>query len=283
MSRNGPKRPISPFRVFDFSYNTGQNLLPGIYLFKVQRERYILRFLLSSVPTTEMTDSYIIQSEDIASGCPGYMAPLEVKFSPNGKIFEEALFLSFKSEPFNVGDHVTFLFPDQTGKRQLYSIYLPEIDWNASPQSFITKLIDANENNSGKLSLEEQLRQERMRLFVEGISTYEWCDQVNNGFECMTFPLSGKIYYYKRNIHNSTDMNCMCMYEAQNGAAIDPHIAPNGTSVAYVINNDLYYQHVNGTNGQPPLVPPARLTHEADKEGISAGVADYVAQEEMHR
>ena len=32
-----------------------------------------------------MTDNYQIQSEDIAGGSPGYIAPLEVHFNPSGE------------------------------------------------------------------------------------------------------------------------------------------------------------------------------------------------------
>jgi hypothetical protein len=42
---------------------TRQNLLPGIYLFKVQRERYTLRFLLSSVPTVDRNDGFLYHSK----------------------------------------------------------------------------------------------------------------------------------------------------------------------------------------------------------------------------
>jgi hypothetical protein len=59
-------------------------------------------------------------------------------------------------------------------------------------RSLITRL-NADTANE-KLSLEEQLRRERMRLFVEGISTYEWNHSESDGEENILIPLGGKIY-----------------------------------------------------------------------------------------
>ena len=57
------------------------------------------------------------------------------------------------------------------------------------------------------------------------------------------------------------------------GPVYDPHLSPDGTMVAFVRDGDLWIASVGE--------PPRRLTHHP--EGFEYGVADFAAQEEMHR
>lgn len=104
------------------------------------------------------------------------------------------------------------------------------------------------------------------------------------------------------------------------GEAVDPHLSPNGSSVAFVINDDLYVMHIqlslvtpsslsvlqtlsqsmykafttttSSTSSTNPITASTtinttaiiiRLTWNGTKDGISCGLADFVAQEEMDR
>jgi dipeptidyl-peptidase-4 len=182
-------------------------------------------------------------------------------------------------------DQVTFLFPDGTGKRQLFCINLSDLNWDKDVTASIFKLIDPSESKE-ELSLEEQLRRERMRLFVEGISTYEWCNLLEaKQKQVILIPLNGKIFYFQHDIRPSSNpasenVEFHCVYEGNQGAAIDPHLAPNGEAVAFIINNDIHLQWLEGEKKEKGI---QRMTFEGDKEGCSAGIADYVAQEEMSR
>lgn len=158
-----------------------------------------------------MMASYSISSEDIASGAPGYIAPLNVAFSPDGRDSTNhdalpnsvAFFITTKKHCdyfhfyyLNIfllliaGSKLTYLFPDERGVRKVVAVELP-------PDSFATgggagmssdsadgcdmapfKLFDLSAE--GTMSLQEQLRRERMRLFTTGISSYEWCSHVSS-------------------------------------------------------------------------------------------------------
>eukprot|EP01034_Spumella_vulgaris_P021385 gene21385-27415_t len=60
------------------------------------------------------------------------------------------------------------------------------------------------------------------------------------------------------------------------GEAVDPHISPDGKLIAFVINDDLYVQAVSASI-------PVRLTVNGANKGVTCGLADFIAQEEMHR
>lgn len=193
---------------------------------------------------------YEFQSEDVASGMPGYIVPLSVCFSPNGK-------------------QLTYLFPDQTGKRTIFALELS--DTSATP----SKLFDTSSQGKESLTLEEQLRRERMRLFTEGISSYEWCSAADK--QCILIPLGGKLFLYDETVQEVSE-RCQMIYDGAVGAPLDPHLSPDGRSVAFVIKNNLYVHHFGQGNSQPQ-----QLTMDGSDEGISYAVADFIAQEEMSR
>lgn len=169
------------------------------------------------------------------------------------------------------------MFPDSTGKRQLFCIDVDKISWETGNISSY-KLIDSS-NSDEKLSLEEELRRERMRLFTEGISSYEWANEFDNrSHQLMLIPLGSKLYLYNDSVAKVYD-RCKLIYDGELGSAIDPHLSPDGNYVAFVINNDLYLQSLL-TSDSPS---PERLTCDGSFAGRSSGVADYIAQEEMDR
>ncbi len=171
---------------------------------------------------------------------------------------------------------MTYLFPDQTGKRQLFCIDVDNISWEPSRLQ-IYKLMDASKTDD-KLSLEEQLRRERMRLFTEGISSYEWAQEfVNDSHQLMLIPLGAKLFLYDDSV-TVVEERCKLIYDGSVGSAIDPHLSPDGKHVAFVINNDLYIQSLSVKDSKP-----VRLTCDGEFAGKSSGVADYIAQEEMNR
>ena len=203
----------------------------------------------------------MITSEDI-TGPVANLEPLNVQFNSEGSL-------------------CTFLYPDKkSGARQVQA---------CSPSSGfeVSKLIDTSFMNK-TLELEEQLRRERMRMFVTGVSTYEWCVRPDDCAEYMMIPMSGSVLLYEKETQQ-----LRCVYDGSMGAAIDPHVSPAVDSVAFIIGRDLYIQHLNTRKvfaGEPPSDPmasvcqaPMRLTKSGDEPGVSCGVADYVAQEEMDR
>lgn len=143
---------------------------------------------------------------------------------------------------------------------------------------------------SGGLSLQEQLRRERMRLFTQGIASYEWSSKPKNGqtaaAQKLIVPLDGKVIMYEDTASaKDASEKVRIIYDGSAGDAVDPHMSPDGTAVAFVINDDLYAMKIPtaAEEGKEMLVAPTRLTFNGAKEGVTCGLADYVAQEEMDR
>ena len=225
-----------------------------------------------------------LSSDDVARSppCIGGV-PLSIKFSPDGSL-------------------LTYLFPDANGVRQVYAVQLTDIttsgddvQTSSSSRYHPYRLFDASATTfgSGTDSLAEQLRKERMRLFVSGVSSYEWV----RGAGCrIMLPLHGCVLLYDRDA--GVDRPALqVVYDAEaeadttldpaaqrqhRGPALDPHLSPQGTSVAYVLDDDLYVQQLSSASGGPQP-QPQRLTFNGAQEGVSCGVADFIAQEEMDR
>lgn len=216
---------------------------------------------------------YIFKSEDIATGAPGYIAPLSVDFSPDGKFCCRSIDLivvDIYSFLYESGKLLTYLYPDASGPRKVFAMDLAEPVSDGSYKLFDTAA-------SGGLSLQEQLRRERMRLFTQGIASYEW-----NGKNCptqkMIVPLDGKVILYEEGLAGK----CRVVYDAAAGDAVDPHMSPDGTAIAFVINDDLYAMPIPAVDDTSSPAP-VRLTVNGAKKGVTCGLADYVAQEEMDR
>lgn len=193
------------------------------------------------------------ESEDVAMGPPGFVSPLSVSFSPNGSL-------------------LTYLYPDETGSRKVFGIDLAN---SKTPHQLIN-----NADSSKALSLQEQLRRERMRLFTQGISTYEWCvsGKTAGDNQRMMIPLNGSIFLYNSNASAEGEQYRQVYDSETFGEAVDPHLSPDGNNVAFVIKDDLYVLSLIGASNKP-----VRLTVNGAKEGITCGLADFIAQEEMHR
>src|SRR5262249_29081458 len=58
--------------------------------------------------------------------------------------------------------------------------------------------------------------------------------------------------------------------------AIDPQLSPNGSHVAFVRNGEIHVLTTDGT-GQP------RVLTSGAEDGVTNGLAEYIAQEEMDR
>jgi dipeptidyl-peptidase-4 len=115
------------------------------------------------------------------------------------------------------------------------------------------------------LTPEEKARRERQRVSVGGFTSY----QLSDDGKFILVSLSGKLYTVDRAKGTVTEL------KTGPGTLLDPKFAPDGKSVAYVRDNDLYVldlakqkEHRLTTGGSD------KLTH---------GLAEFVAQEEMNR
>lgn len=259
---------------------------------------------------SELQPQNRLTSEDVAKAPPGIgSVPLSIKFSPDES-------------------KVTYLYPDESGARQVFAVDLnlsaevmniPEISLSSPPALTYEpyRLIDAN--SKGTDSLEEQLRKERMRMFISGVSSYEWSTRDTSPAhedplqkqqqQQVMIPLHGSVWLHTDKSGSSAGARPQLLYDSAGspcsdsssselvtvltGPAIDPQVSPDGTKVAFVVNDDLYVCYISASSTgaintsssdsskQSPLI--RRLTFNGAVNGVSCGVADFIAQEEMDR
>jgi dipeptidyl-peptidase-4 len=112
-----------------------------------------------------------------------------------------------------------------------------------------------------RLSDAEKARRERTRTATRGVVDIS----VSDDGKFAMVPLGGTLYLIDRSTHTHRVIN-------PEGAVYDPQLAPNGKSIAFVRNGDLWLAGGDA---------PRRLT--AHPDGIEYGVAEFVAQEEFGR
>lgn len=119
------------------------------------------------------------------------------------------------------------------------------------------------------LTAEEKARRERMRVSTRGFTGY----QLSKDGQRLLVSLSGKLYLVARPAPGAPVGPAEELAIA--GAVLDPRLSPDGTQVAYVRERDLYVLDLASHQ-------ETRLT-TTDDPRRSAGVAEFVAQEEMDR
>lgn len=124
------------------------------------------------------------------------------------------------------------------------------------------------------ISLQEQLRRERMRLFTTGVASYEWMGGV------MMIPLGGTVLLFDP---SKKDEPLRSVYDGSAGASVDPHLSPDCANVAFVMDDDLYVLSTAEEGGPGAGATPVRLTTNGAQPGVTCGLADFIAQEEMDR
>ena len=112
------------------------------------------------------------------------------------------------------------------------------------------------------LSDEERARRERSRTATRGVVDID----VSDDGRVVMVPLGGKLYLIDRSTQDRRVID-------PKGAVYDPHLSPDGRTVAFVREGDLWVISDDG--------PARRLT--AHPEGLEYGVAEFVAQEELGR
>ncbi|MFD6194646.1 prolyl oligopeptidase family serine peptidase [Streptomyces sp. NPDC060275] len=115
-----------------------------------------------------------------------------------------------------------------------------------------------------RLSPEERARRERSREGGAGIVGYA----TDSAVELASFALSGRLFVAELRIGTARELPTP-------GPVIDPRPSPDGRHVAYVARGGL---RVVGAEGDGD-----RALAEADGEGVTYGLAEFVAAEEMSR
>jgi dipeptidyl-peptidase-4 len=116
-----------------------------------------------------------------------------------------------------------------------------------------------------KLSPEEKARRERMRVTARGFTSF----QLSPDGSLILLALSGKLYTVERATGASREL------PTGPGILLDPKFSPDGKTVSYVRDHDVYVLDLAAQKEQ-------RVT-TGGTDDISHGLAEFVAQEEMDR
>jgi len=176
--------------------------------------------------------------------------------------------------------------------------HLSAINLSDSPRKPSFKLVNTSTitlDTERTLSLEEKLRRERQRMQGTGVTNYEWGGEG----ERVVVPLDGNVY-----VQDGRDGSLRCVYNkdlfstasssssmsdestsksgvvGRDSSAIDPHLSPTSSHVAFVIAGDIYTVSASSTKPNSTL---RRVTFGGSVDGVMCGLADFIAQEEMDR
>jgi dipeptidyl-peptidase-4 len=117
--------------------------------------------------------------------------------------------------------------------------------------------------DEAQMSLEEQLRRERSRERAVGITSYRWAERGTR----ILVPIGGAA-------HVADGPGAPLRPVADN--ATDPRLSPDGSMLAFVRDSEL--QVVDASGGES-----RQLTFGAASKGVTHGLAEFIAQEEMGR
>lgn len=130
-----------------------------------------------------------------------------------------------------------------------------------------TRLVDATELVSQRvLSDAEKARRERLRITQSGIVEYYWAP----AGEALLFPIEGNLFLYRLDEDKPlTQLTDDSTFET------DIRFSPNGEWIAFVRDQNLYCLNLT-------TLETRQLTNEGG-DLVSYGLAEFIAQEEMHR
>jgi dipeptidyl-peptidase 4 len=174
---------------------------------------------------------------------PGFIAPGAVAFSPDDQ-------------------WITYLF-SQGGD---LTLQLYRYDPATQESALMAEAVGAGVTEES-LTREEKLRRERARELGLGISRYAWAKNTNR----LLIPLPDGLY-----IQDGVDAPLHQVLDTTTAPALDPQLSPDGRWVGYVQDGELYVIPVEGG-------APRQITSGARSTGRTHGLAEFVAQEEMHR
>lgn len=201
----------------------------------------------NTAPQT-IDDCVLFSLEEIVqSPLPGYVAPTSIGFSPDDNL------ITYLLSPDHSLSRKVFSFDPKTCKQEL--VFSP-------PDGGL------DENN---ISPDEKLRRERLRERGLGVTRYEWV-KTSSKKKIIMVPLPDGIYFQ--------DLSCskpeLKLSSSSCSPVIDPHLSSDGTMIAFVRDCELHVLNL--------LINEQRqLTHGANGNTVTHGLAEYIAQEEMDR
>ena len=205
----------------------------------------------------EVTIEEITFEEIARRPLPGMGYPVQWAFSPDGRV------LTYLHDPSGGLD------------RRLYALRLPPEGEVAGPGHEVDLQTQAVAGR--ELSLDEQLRRERARELGVGVTSCTWAAAA----DALAVPLPGGVRVVRGLQAGDAPPQVEVVVRDDaaagppGGEVVAPRLSPDGSRLAFVREGDLHVLDL----GTAQL---RRLTHTAE-EGLSNGLAEYVAQEEMDR
>jgi len=176
---------------------------------------------------------------------PGMTVPRHVEFTPDGRA------VAYLVSPEGSLTQGLWRYDIATGERRQI---VGEPTGSATPMQ--------------ARSLEEDLRRERARTREVGVTDFQFPQEGMDGPLVLLVPLDGSLHVARG------DAPLTRLDDSE--GALDARLSPDCSRVAFVRGDELYVAPTDGST------PPRRLTSGAGN-GVTNGLAEYIAQEEMGR
>ena len=175
---------------------------------------------------------------------PGMDTPKEIAFSSDGR-------------------QLTYLQPAPDSLAQELWAY----DLASKSRRQLTNLTNDQEKSAGPISTDEELRRERSRQRETGITGYQFVKKTD-GTQVLLVPFDGQLYL----AHGDESLSPL----PGSKSAIEARLSPDGSHVAFVRAGEISVVASDGKS-------EAHILTSGATDGLTNGLAEYIAQEEMDR
>jgi dipeptidyl-peptidase-4 len=169
---------------------------------------------------------------------PGWQTPRSVTYAPDGKL-------------------ITYLQAESGGEEMVLFAF----DLATHAPRVLVRGSDLVKQNK-PLSREEELRRERRRTRIHGVTDYRWARRA----PVMVIPYAGDLFF-------RDERGAISQLTDSPEPEIDPKVCDDGTMVAFVRQGELAFVDVKSKR-------ETQLTHDAP-EGVTRGLSDFIGQEEF--
>ncbi len=192
-----------------------------------------------------MTDNQLTLKDVARFPRPGMNAPDRVEFTPDSR-------------------KVAYLLGASGSLAQELWIY----DVDSGERQQLTEMASGAASHTNQFSLDEELRRERSRQRGLGVTSYQFVQATDGGPLILLVPFDGRLFL-ARGAESLIPLS-------GSEEAIDPQLSPDGSHVAFVRSGEIHVLTTGGT-GQPRVLTSGAV------DGMTNGLAEYIAQEEMDR